>query len=260
MPFVIALSAAFVALFAPAAPSAPSPVPASAATSAARVVLFDALLVACHRPDVGWFTGTACEAAAASQTVVDHRGKARTLPQTATEAPCGGVEGYRGFGPDSLGGGRLWFSKGAKPVPCPAEKAPTLSSAERAVIAAAVRDDIAARPAAWATWEPARDGKPVDAAFELRGVVSVGEQRFVSLRGFGRDLRAVVRLAGDTARVVERHAFGPVGVVPDRCVDVDGDGQAEVWVASGGETERSYGLVRFVDGWPSTVGAVHCGD
>ncbi len=249
MPIVIPLTIA-LGLLAP-----PTPAP-----SKTRAVLFDALLVACHRADVGWFTGPACEAAAAGQAVVDHRGKARTLPQAAAEAPCGGVEGYRAFGPDSLGGGRLWFSKGVKPIACPAEKAPAISAAERAAIAAAVKADVVARPAAWATWSPARDGKPIEATFEVRGSVAVGSRRFVSVRGFGRDLRAVVGLAGGAVRIIERHAFGPVGVVPDRCLDVDGDGHAEVWVASGGETERSYGLVRFVDGWPSTIAAVHCGD
>ena len=249
MLLVTALSAA--AALAQWAPPAPPPT---------RAVLFDTLLVACHRADVGWFTGPACEAAAAGQPVVDHRGKARTLPTAAREAPCGGVEGYRAFGPDDMGGGHLWFSRGVSPVACPAEKAPAISKAERAAIIQAVKADVGARPSAWATWEPARDGKPITDTFEIIGAVKQGARRYVAVRGFGRDLRALVRLGGGPLRIIERNPHGPVGLLPDRCVDVDGDGRAEVWVSSGGETERSYRLVRFVDDRPSTAGALHCGD
>lgn len=223
------------------------------------VLLFDDLLVTCHRAGVGWFEGPACEAAAAGATVRDHSGTQRTLPKTARDAQCGGVEGHRAFG--ERGGGTLWFSAGRVPVACPEEKAPTLSAAEKAAIGAAVKADHAAGPAAWRTYEEDRDARPFTAAFTVKSAVKLGGERFLNLRGFGRDLSATVRL--DTRKrvtVIAREPYGPTTVLPDRCTDVDGDGAPEVLMALGGETERSYVLTRFIDGHPSAIATLGCGD
>lgn len=227
-----------------------------AAPPVTDVVLFDDLLVACHRPGVGWFTGAPCEAAVGGAVVHDGGGRRRTLPAQARPEKCGGTEGYRAFGAGA-GGGVLWSRRAKRPA-LRVDKSP-LAGKARAAVQAALAADFAARPDAWRTWDGGRDAKPLDAkAFTVAQASRIGGARWLALRGLGRDVRALVRLAGGRAAVVARDPYGPVRL--HGVLDADGDGAAEAWVATGGDTERSYTLVRFIDGLPSAVARMGCGD
>ena len=116
--------------------------------------------------------------------------------------------------------------------------------------------------AAWRTWEADRDTKPwAFDAFEVGASVKLGGARFVNIKGLGRAVSALVRLApGHAPQVIARDPYGPVELVPDRCADIDGDGRPEALVAIGGDSERSYQLLRFLDGRPSPVTTFGCGD
>lgn len=258
MSFIIPLGIA-VLLGAPAG-SAAAPTPdAPTPNPSITVLLNGGLLVACHRSDVGWFDGPRCEAAASGAEVQDMSGARRTLAKIARDAACGGTEGYRAFAEPGPG---LWSSVGTPFMKCPAIKAPKLTAAEREIIAKLIAEDVAARPTAWKTWEDRRDGAPLQAGtFEIKEGTRLGDSRFLHVRGFGRALSAVVRLDGNgSVAIIAREPHGPTWVLPDRCLDVDRDGQAEIMVAHGGETERLYRWVRFIDGWPSTIASMGCGD
>lgn len=228
-----------------------SPVPAQATD----VVVYNDLLVACHRPSTGWFTGPACEAAALGATVRRQGVGQRKLAAKATDASCGGTEGYRAVGSGHSDG--LWSTRAKAPKVKPGST--KLSAAERKAVRAALADDFAHTAGRWRTWMEEKDAVPMDpGAFAVEQAVTLGGDRYLSLEGMTREFRALVRLHKGRAQVIGADGYGAVTLAA--ALDTDGDGSPEIWVSEGGETERSYILIRFIDGRPSPIVNIGCGD
>ncbi|MCB9525594.1 MAG: hypothetical protein H6702_19765 [Myxococcales bacterium] len=229
-------------------PAAPTPGPTD-------VVVYHDLLVACHRPTVGWFTGPACEAAALGGTLRKQGVGERKLAMKATDASCGGTEGYRALGSGHSDG--LWSTRAQAPAITPLPTA--LKAGDRKALRALLAADFAEHAAAWRTWVEEKDAVAMDpTAFKVVAAARVGDARYLSLQGMTREFRALVRLGKAGGAVLARDAYGPVTLAA--ALDADGDGEPELWVAEGGETERSYTLLRFIDGRPSPIASLGCGD
>lgn len=222
----------------------------------------DAILMACHDTQHGWFTGRACLDAAAQAKVRQDKGKPFKLG-AGSPTKCGGTEGHFAFGPAPDFG--PIYSADRAPRPCPERKPYHLPDKQAKAVHDALVADMKRNPHAYMRFDEPKQ-PPVAKQFSMNHAVEIDiegkgrEEQIVSLTDMGRKLHFVVRLAGEKATVLAVNPYGPTVVTRGMCGDFDGDGVAEVIVAEGGETERVYSLIRFVRGEADVVAALGCGD
>ena len=130
---------------------------------------------------------------------------------------------------------------------------------------AALKGDVSAHPYRWKGHDdPMRVPIQFD-GFSVTERVRIQEATFLSLahitQGDFAGLTAVVRLGkAGTDRVVAVSTEGVMGIQKDACIDLDGDGQAEILIWDGGETSRTWSFLRFIDGYAEPISAYWCGD
>lgn len=225
----------------------------------------DALLLACHDDQAGWFTGRACVTAAAGASVHQAKGKPFTLPQVGKHATCGGTEGHFAFGA-APGDGPV-FSAHRAPRACPERKPYSLPPKVAKAVQAALVADLKANPTAYQNFDhEAAGAPPIADTFSMNRAIEIdiegkGQvEQVVSVTDLRRKLTALVRLNGTSAKVLRVNPYGILEVGRGDCGDFDGDGVAELVVTEGGETERVYLLLRFVRGEADVVTSIGCGD
>lgn len=225
----------------------------------------DALLLACHDAQAGWYHGRACQKAAAGAKVRGDKPAPLTLPAQAKLANCGGTEGHLSFGPVASEG--PIFSAHRAPRACPERKPYSLPDAVAHAIRDALTADQARNPAPYAGYPPSeKDKRPFSDGFSVDHAVVIDvegkghDEEIISLQDMAKGLHALVRVDGTRVTVLRVSRYGPVAVTRGDCGDFDGDGVAELIVRNGGETERVYELLRFVHGEAEIVASMGCGD